>query len=243
MYRLVSTVATIGAACAGVWLLQRRRSTPGERWYATVYRALYRLGWRVWERSTPAADLLALVEGACALPPDRALDLGCGSGTDSVYLAAHGWEVTGIDIVPQALELARQRAATAGVRARFIQADVTRLEDAGVHGPYTLVLDFGCLHTLPPDQRPSYVTSVSAVAAPGATFLVYGFARPPALAPMQAGLTEAEVRERFTGAGWDIIQATPVERDAIQVARARVDRSFELWRYRLVRRESLTPPP
>jgi hypothetical protein len=133
------------------------------------------------------------------------------------------------------VDLARTRAAAAGVAARFVQGDVTRLAELGVRGPFTLVLDFGCLHTLPLDRRAAYVDSVSAVAAPGATFLLYGFARPPALAPMRAGLTEAEVRARFAGSDWKIVSAEQVDRDAIVVARARVDRSFELWRYRLVR--------
>jgi hypothetical protein len=67
------------------------------------------------------------------------------------------------------------------------------------------------------------------------TFLLYGFVRLPTFAPMQAGLSEAEVRERFQASGWDVVSSEPVDRDAIHVARARVDRSFELWRYRLTR--------
>lgn len=231
-------LGVIGAAGAAIVLGRRITRARGERWYATVYRAIYKLGWRVWERSVPPADLVALVNGPDSLPPGRALDLGCGSGTDSVYLAEHGWEVTGVDMVPEALDLARQRAGAFSVSARFVEGDVTHLQDFGVSGPFTLILDFGCLHTLPPDQRSAYVDSVSAVAAPGATFLLYGFARPPALSPMQAGLTAAEVRERFSNFGWDVVSAEPMEGDAIQVGRMRVDRSFELWRYRLLRRSA-----
>jgi SAM-dependent methyltransferase len=230
-----SLLGVLGAAGAAIWLGRNVRWTSGERWYATVYRTIYKLGWRVWERAVPPVDLVALVEGPDALPPGRALDLGCGSGIDSVYMAEHGWEVTGVDLVPEALHLARRRASDAGRAVRFVQGDVTRLPELGVSGPFTLVLDFGCLHTLPTDQRHAYVDSVSAVTAPGATLLVYGFARPPALAPMRAGLTHAEVRELFSGSGWDIEVAGLVDRDAIRVARARVDRSFELWRYRLTR--------
>ncbi len=68
---------------------------------------------------------------------------------------------------------------------------------------------------------------------PGATLLLYGFARPPRLAPMQAGLSEAEVRTRFSTAGWDVIAAERVTDDPIVVARARVDRLFQLWRCQL----------
>jgi cyclopropane fatty-acyl-phospholipid synthase-like methyltransferase len=144
--------------------------------------------------------------------------------------------VTGVDIVPEAVALARRNAAAAGVNVRFIEGDVTRLRERGVGEAVDLIVDFGCLHTLPSDLRPAYVRGLTAVAAPGATFLLYGFARPPRLAPMQAGLSEGEVRERFSGTAWDVLKAERVVDDPIVVARARVDRSFQLWHYRLRRR-------
>jgi hypothetical protein len=143
--------------------------------------------------------------------------------------------VTGVDQVPRALALARRRAATAGVAPRFVLGDVTRLRELGVGRGYTLLLDFGCFHTLPADQRDAYVASVSGVAAPGATFLLYGFARPPRLAPMAAGLTREEVRQRFVGPRWTLDGAEQLPADAIDVAGRRVDRAFALWCYRLRR--------
>ena len=224
-----------GLVGAAVWVARKVGGSSGPRWYVRVYRTLYQRGWRVWERSAPPADLAALVEGAQALPPGHALELGCGGGADSIYLACQGWDVTGVDIVPEALALARRRAMTAGASPRFVLGDVTRLSQLGVTGPFDLVLDFGCLHTLPADQRREYVRSVSSVARRGAIFLLYGFARPPMFAPMRAGLTAPEVTELFGGSGWTVVLAEPADRDAIRVARARVDRSFELWRYQLVR--------
>jgi len=205
------------------------------RWYALVYRIFYKLGLRIWERRVPPAGLVELVEGVRALAPGRALDLGCGSGTDSIYLARHGWTVMGVDIVPEALALARRNAAAAGVTPTFVRGDVTRLVDLVPALSFDLIVDFGCLHTLPADLRSAYIAGVSAVAAPGATYLLYGFARPPRLAPMQAGLSEAEVRARFEQLGWQVAAAEQVDDDPIVVARSRVDRSFRLWRYRLHR--------
>lgn len=208
--------------------------SEGFRWYGLVYRAAYRMGLTVWERRVPAVDLVELVEGPSSPVPGRALDLGCGTGTDSIYLAAHGWDVTGVDMVPRALAAARRKAAAAGVEARFVEGDVTRLRDAGVGDGYSLLLDFGCFHTLPADLRAAYVQSVSAAAAPGALLLIYGFKRPPALAPMHAGLTADEVRERFDGSGWEMLVAEPVPADAVSVAAGRrVAQRFELWRFRL----------
>jgi SAM-dependent methyltransferase len=198
------------------------------RWYGFVYRTAYRLGLTVWERQVPATELVDLVEGPAALPPGRALDIGCGTGTDSVYLARHGWEVTGVDMVPRALAAARRRAAAAGVTVRYVEGDVTRLRELGVGAGYALVLDFGCYHTLPEDRRAAYVESVSDAAAAGATLLLYGFGRPPRLAPMHAGLTPEEVRLRFA-AGWEFIGAERTSADAIEVSGKRVDQQFELW--------------
>lgn len=204
------------------------------RWYRAVYRLAYRLGLAVWQRPGPPDELVALVEGPSSLPPGRALDLGCGTGTDTVYLATHGWQVTAIDMVPKALATARRNAEAAGVAPRFLEGDVTRLHELGAGDGYTLVLDFGCFHTLPEDLQPAYVTSVTRAAAPGATLLLYGFARPPRAAPMRAGMTADEVRHRFSGAGWELVDAGRARATTTRVAAARVD-AFELRYYRLRR--------
>jgi SAM-dependent methyltransferase len=126
------------------------------------------------------SDLVELVEGPSPPPPGRALDIGCGTGTDSIYLAQHGWAVTGVDMVPRGLAIAHRRADEAGVSLRFVEGDVTRLSDFGVGEGYTLLVDFGCFHTIPPDRRDAYVESVSKVAAPGSTFLLSALPARPA---------------------------------------------------------------
>lgn len=225
-------VVAAGGVLAGLFLL-RRRDTAGLRWYRVVYRLAYRLGLTVWQRPTPPHELVALVEGPSALSPGQALDLGCGTGTDTIYLATHGWDVTAVDMVPKALAIARRNAAAAGVAPRFIEGDVTHLPDLGVGEGYTLVVDFGCFHTLPEDRRPAYVTSVSQVAAPGATLLLYGFSRPPKAAPMHAGLTVEEVRHRFSPAGWELLTAERASAEALGIGVPRADDRFELWHYQL----------
>jgi SAM-dependent methyltransferase len=203
-----------------------------------VYRLFYRLGVIVWQRPAPPADLVELVEGPAALPPGRALDLGCGTGTDTIYLAGHGWQVTAIDMVAKAVAVARRKAAAAGVAPRFVEGDVTRLRDLGIGGGYTLLVDFGCFHTLPTDRRVGYVLGVTDAAAPAATLLLYGFARPPKAAPMHAGITDDEVRQRFTPE-WEIISVRPAEADSLGVGKRRADRRFDLRCYQLHR----SPPP
>jgi len=151
----------------------------------------------------------------------------------TAYLAQRGWDVTGVEMVLEAITTTRRNAAAVGVTVHLIQGDVTHVRDF-VEGKFDLLLDFGCFHTLPRDQRAAYVDGVSEVAAPGATLLLYGFARPPRLAPMPAGVSLDEVRHRFS-ARWDVERAERTTADTIQVARTRADRAFELWRFHLRR--------
>jgi SAM-dependent methyltransferase len=215
--------------------LSRWRTAEGLRWYQLVYRLAYRLGLIVWQRATRPADLVRLIEGPAKLEPGRALDIGCGTGTDTIYLATHGWEVTAVDMVRKALTAARRKATAAGVAPRFVEGDATRLHDLDVGDGYSLLLGFGCFHTLPEDRRPAYVTGVSRVAAPGATLLLCGFKRPPKTTPMHAGMTVDEVRQRFSEAGWRVVSAEPTSADAEMAVARRAADHFELWCYQLIR--------
>lgn len=232
-------VVAVGGLGVGLFGRRRRRGTDdGLRWYQLVYRLVYRLGLIVWKHPNPPAELVALVEGPSALPAGRALDLGCGTGTETIYLATHGWDVTAVDMTPRALAIARRDATATGVFPRLIHGDVTRLDDLEVGDGYTLLLDFGCFHTLPGDRRTPYVTGVSHAAGPGATLLMFGFRR-RGVAPMQAGMTGDEVRQLFTAAGWELVNAERTSFD--EVVQGRVGwavKHFEPWCYQLRRTAS-----
>ena len=143
----------------------------------TVYRLMYAVGFTPWDRAV-AIPLRELIEGPDALPAGRALDLGSGMGTKSVYMAAHGWDVTGVEFVPRALKEARRRAQAAGVKVDFREGDVTRLGYLGLTPGFSLLFDFGCYHGLKRDQRARYAEGVTALAAPGATLLMMAFTKP-----------------------------------------------------------------
>jgi hypothetical protein len=138
-------------------------------------------------------------------------------------------------MVPRALNRARRKAARAGVWPRFLEADVTHLGDAAVGEGYTLVVDFGCFHTIPAARRAAYVAGVSDAAAPGATLLLYGFTRPPRLAPMATSISTEEVERWFGGSGWDLVSAGPVPAGEIEPRQGASAERFGLWGYRLRR--------
>jgi ubiquinone/menaquinone biosynthesis C-methylase UbiE len=150
--------------------------------------------------------LRALVEGDDALTPGPALDIGCGTGDNSVYLAKHGWRVTGVDYVSKPLEAARAKAKAAGVTVDFRQADATRLESAGAGADYTLIVDNGCVHGMSADDRDAYVRGVGSVIAPGGRLLIIAFT--PGGSFGVPGISPEEVQRRFAD-GWTAISSGP----------------------------------
>ncbi|MEK6226202.1 MAG: class I SAM-dependent methyltransferase [Chloroflexota bacterium] len=127
-------------------------------------------GRRRWDTGVTPPELERFVGSH---PPGRALDLGCGTGTNVVYLARHGWEAVGVDFAGRAIAKARRRARDAGVRATFLVGDVTHL---AAEGPFDLALDLGCLHAIPVSGRAGYAVGLARVVRPGGTYLLYAFA-------------------------------------------------------------------
>lgn len=172
-----------------------------------LFTAFYRIGFTPWDGHPLAASLRGLVDGDRALPPGTALDIGCGTGDTSIYLAEHGWHVTGVDYVDKALTRARAKAAAKGVMVGFMRADATRLGAEGVGGGFTLVVDNGCLHGMSGEDRDAYVREVTAVSAPDAHLLIVAFV--PGGSFGVPGIEPAEIERRFA-TGWTV-QSSGVE--------------------------------
>ena len=196
------------------------------------YRIMYRVGFVPWDTDRVPDELRAVAERPGAAGSDRALDIGCGTGTQAVHLAERGWQVTGIDAVGRPLEAARKSAAAAGVEVEWVQADVADLPELGLEPGYALIHDRGCFHDLPARTRTAYVRGVSGLAAPGATLLLMTFARNSKLAG-PAGADESELRDRF-GGDWEVASAEPDSGPPPGGPMRDVPRTW----YRLVRRSS-----
>lgn len=119
-----------------------------------------------WSHDTPT---LFLGEICLHRRAGRALDLGCGAGTDSVFLARQGWEVTALDFMPKALEYTQQRAREAGVTLTAVEADIT---DWKPPGTYDLVLDHGLLHNMDPARHAAYRETLLSALGDDADFLL-----------------------------------------------------------------------
>jgi SAM-dependent methyltransferase len=135
----------------------------------------YLFGYAPWDRwqGKPLRRLRELLEGPQALCPGRALDLGCGMGRATIYLAQCGWKATGIDAVERALRVARRRAAGCGVDVEFVRGDVTHLDRAGITGKFDLFIDLGCFHILSDPERRLYSESIARVATADARLILF----------------------------------------------------------------------
>lgn len=120
-------------------------------------------------------ELVSLVESG-RIKPCRTIDLGCGAGTNAIYLAQHGFDVTGVDYAKAAIEKARSRAKGAGVQVNFIVDDLTNLRC--VSGTFDFLLDYGILDDLRPRQREPYLRNILRLTHPGSRYLLWGFEYP-----------------------------------------------------------------
>jgi SAM-dependent methyltransferase len=122
-----------------------------------------------WNIETPPEVLVKLVKSG-QVRPCRAIDLGCGAGNYAVWLAGHGFEVTGVDSSPAAIQIARGKAAEKGMRCTFIVADL--LGDLhALERTFDFAYDYELLHHLMPEERAIYIRNVQRLTSPHATYL------------------------------------------------------------------------
>ncbi len=107
-----------------------------------------------WHYDHPSPELVAMVSCGLIKPGARVLEVGCGAGTDSIYLAGAGATVTGWDISQTAIDLAREAAREAGARVTFQRVDI--FSPMVPRTNVDAVIDRGCLHNIPLEQWPEF---------------------------------------------------------------------------------------
>ncbi len=117
---------------------KRRRPTDRASWDKR-----YSEGELPWDSDKPDLHLPRVIE-AYRIKPGKALEIGCGTGTNVIWLAEHGFAVTGMDISQIAIAKAGKKVAAAGVEGRLLAGDFMTDEVPGA--PFDFVYDRGCLH-------------------------------------------------------------------------------------------------
>ncbi|WP_394844860.1 class I SAM-dependent methyltransferase [Pendulispora brunnea] len=129
----------------------------------------YAAGDLPWDTGQPDPRLVEFIESG-AIVPGRALDVGCGTGTDAIWLAERGFDVLGIDLSPLAVDQARSKLGASKLRCRFAALDF--LAAAPAEPPFDFVFDRGCFHGFDEaEERSRFARRVAAALTTGGLWL------------------------------------------------------------------------
>ena len=165
------------------------------------FAGMYAEGIPPWQIDRPQPEVLQLIEQGKFESP--VLDLGCGTGDNTIELARHGLVVKGLDAVPEALERARKKTEQAGLKQspEFVLGDALRLAESGLKA--RTVLDCALFHTFSDEERKDYIRGLEAVLSPGGRLHILSFSELETRQPGPRRLSLSEITGSF-GAGWGV---------------------------------------
>jgi len=117
--------------------------------------------------NAPDENLVSYLESGI-FKAGRVLDIGCGNGRNSLYLAKKGFQVDGIDFSETSIEWACQRAIESGIDVNFINKSIFDFEV--LNNTYDYIYDSGCLHHINPHRRSQYLSKISRLLKKGGYF-------------------------------------------------------------------------
>lgn len=157
-----------------------------------VYRR-YPLNALPWELGRPRDVLVELIEKEL-ITRGKALDLCCGAGTNTVYLATKGFKVTGIDISPMAVEYAKKKAKEANVKINLFVQNFLDLPFRNAE--FDFALDMGCFHHVKVEDRATFIDGVNRILRRGGSYLLICFS--DRNGPAWNHLTEEQIVQLFS---------------------------------------------
>jgi SAM-dependent methyltransferase len=194
-------LATVRSVCAP----PPRAPTSHERMSGQPWDASYHDGPAPWDLGEPQPAVVRLA--AAGGFAGAVLDAGCGTGDNTLHVAALGLSVLGVDVAETALAMAREKAAARGLDAEFAVADALHLERLGRR--FQTVLDSGLFHSFDTEERALYAASLAFVTEHGGTLYVLCFGDSgPDTGPHP--VSQHDLRMAFgAGSGWDIAAIEP----------------------------------
>lgn len=158
------------------------------------WNARYDSGDTPWDSGLPSREMRRILDEQ-NIAPGRALELGCGTGTNAIELARRGFTVTAIDCSPLALKLAREKASETGVDIKWIEADVQNFGE-GIE-PFEFVFDRGCYHCCRRVDLDGYLNTLANVTQVGSRALILAGNADEQTEHGPPRVTEAEVRDEL----------------------------------------------
>jgi len=125
-----------------------------------------------WDEGTPSSELVKLVESG-VVEKGAALDIGCGSAHNAIYLARQGFTCYGIDISPTAIEYGKEQATKAGISCALTSGNALKLPYSD--STFTLVFDRGCFHAIAPEDRQTFISGIHRVLKPSGKYQLICF--------------------------------------------------------------------
>jgi ubiquinone/menaquinone biosynthesis C-methylase UbiE len=137
-----------------------------------------------WDVGHPQRAFVELVEHE-ELKPSRVLDIGSGPGENTIFLAENGFSAVGIDFTPEAVDIARERAAQRAVMVKFILGNALKLDQYFMANAFDDVIDSGLFHSISPQNLNELVREIGHVLKPGGTYYMLCFSdkEPPGWGP------------------------------------------------------------
>lgn len=148
-----------------------------------------------WELGRPRSVLVDLVESG-TLSGQTALDLSCGAGSNTLYLARTGFSVTGMDISLEAVKYTSRRARKEKLKVSLVACDFAQMPFAA--GVFDLVLDFGCFHHVRMENRKNFIDDIARILSDGGFYQMTCFSYRNG--PSWNHFAEHQVRDYFSGA-------------------------------------------
>lgn len=169
----------------------------------------YILGWTPWDSGITPPEIVHLVEDGI-VPPGCAIDLGCGTGTNIIYLAQHGFQPVGVDTSGRAIARARKKVKAAGVTAPVYVADLLDTARFPARGPFDFAMDIGVMHIFDEAGRARYAATLDRITRPGSYHYTFGFK--PGVRPRRSrvgprGLNADDVRRALEPFGFVLLEA------------------------------------